>query len=48
MSLFIAGLAFVSPELQSQAKLGILVASVLSGFVGFFIIRWANKKIPSE
>ncbi len=44
MSLFISDLAFVTPELEAQAKLGILVASVFSGLIGFLIIRWANKK----
>ena len=43
MSLFIGGLAFENPELQAQAKLGILVASVFAGAVGFLLIRWANK-----
>jgi len=44
MSLFIAGLAFVSPELQDQAKVGIFVGSILSGFAGFFVLKYALKK----
>jgi NhaA family Na+:H+ antiporter len=42
MSLFIAGLAFGTPEaapLLTAAKLGILVASTLAGVVGYVICR---------
>jgi len=39
MSLFINELAFESPELRQQAKLGILVASVVAGGVGFLLLR---------
>ncbi|MDP2365797.1 MAG: Na+/H+ antiporter NhaA [Ignavibacteria bacterium] len=46
MSLFIANLAFSSEELLNTAKVGILAASLLSGIVGFVILRSAlNKKI---
>ena len=39
MSLFISSLAFgVSPELET-AKFGILVASLIAGIVGFFLLR---------
>jgi len=44
MSLFIAGLAFSSPELIVQAKLGILCASVTASFAGYYIIRSAGRK----
>ena len=43
MSLFISGLAFTDPLHVDQAKIGILVASVLASFVGFFIIKKAIK-----
>lgn len=43
MSLFISGLAFKDPLLQAEAKLGILVVSILGGVIGFLLIRWANK-----
>jgi NhaA family Na+:H+ antiporter len=43
MSLFISGLAFTDPVFQEQAKFGILIASILSGVVGFLVIRKANK-----
>ncbi len=42
MSLFIAGLAFRTPEtepLLTAAKLGILVASTLAGVIGYVIFR---------
>jgi Na+/H+ antiporter NhaA len=42
MSLFIAGLAFGTPEvapLLAAAKLGILLASTFAGVVGYFLCR---------
>lgn len=39
MSLFIAGLAFESEELLSQAKLGVLLASISAGFAGYFTLK---------
>jgi len=45
MSLFIANLAFTSPELLNISKVGILAGSLLSGSVGFIILKSAlNKK----
>jgi NhaA family Na+:H+ antiporter len=44
MSLFIAQLAFVQPELIEQAKLGILVASVVAGMIGYAWLRWGTPK----
>ncbi len=45
MSLFIANLAFNSPELLNISKVGILTGSLLSGIVGFIILKSAlNKK----
>jgi len=45
MSLFIANLAFASPELLDIAKVGILSGSLISGIVGFLILKFAlNKK----
>ncbi len=41
MSLFINELAFDSAALRQQAKLGILVASVAAGVLGFLILRFA-------
>ncbi|PKL19290.1 MAG: Na+/H+ antiporter NhaA [Spirochaetae bacterium HGW-Spirochaetae-5] len=43
MSLFIANLAFSSPELLDVAKVGILTGSLISGITGFFILKSALK-----
>jgi len=44
MSIFVADLAFIhSPELIFQAKIGILVASLLAGFFGYFWLRFIAK-----
>ena len=39
VSLFIAGLAFDDPDVESEAKAGILSASILAGVVGYFALR---------
>ena len=39
MSLFIAGLSFVQPELLEFAKLGIVAGSILAGVIGFVILK---------
>ncbi|MEH6681804.1 MAG: Na+/H+ antiporter NhaA [Sediminicola sp.] len=44
MSLFISELAFENEMLVAQAKIGILLASILASFIGFHIIRIAGKK----
>lgn len=47
MSLFINELAFRDPDYRQQAKLGILIASVLAGSIGYFLIRRTPKeRIP--
>lgn len=43
MSLFIANLAFVSPEHLDPAKIGILIGSLISGVAGYFILRSTLK-----
>lgn len=46
MSLFIANLAFNSEELLNISKIGILSGSLLSGIIGFIILKSAlNKKV---
>ncbi|WP_299063374.1 Na+/H+ antiporter NhaA [uncultured Polaribacter sp.] len=46
MAIFIAGLAFVSsPEYISSAKIGILLGSLISAILGYFILRSAAKKV---
>lgn len=47
MSLFIGGLAFEDKNYIEQAKIGVLSASVLASFIGYFLIRYANKKEPA-
>ena len=42
MSLFISGLAFSDPEPLAQAKLAILIASLVAGVVGFLFIYLTN------
>lgn len=39
MSLFVTDLAFTSSELITQAKVGILIASLVAGVVGFWLLR---------
>lgn len=39
MALFISGLAIKTPELETYSKTGILVASLISGFVGYSLLR---------
>jgi NhaA family Na+:H+ antiporter len=43
MSLFIAGLAFGESDSLATAKVGILIASLISGVVGFLILRSAPQ-----
>jgi Na+/H+ antiporter NhaA len=44
MSLFITSLAFVQPEFVEVAKVGILAGSIISGFVGWNLIRRSTAK----
>jgi NhaA family Na+:H+ antiporter len=44
MSLFIANLAFKSQELIQQAKMGILIASLIGGLVGFLFLYFSGNK----
>ncbi len=44
MSIFIALLSFKNPEYQVQAKFSILIASTISGLVGFLVLRRLSKK----
>jgi NhaA family Na+:H+ antiporter len=39
MSLFIAALAFLQPELLATAKLGVLIASLIAGSAGLIVLR---------
>ncbi len=44
MSLFIVNLSFDDQIIQEEAKIGILVASILSGFLGYFVLHSATRK----
>ncbi|MDF1874938.1 Na+/H+ antiporter NhaA [Sulfurimonas sp. SAG-AH-194-I05] len=45
MSIFVADLAFIGNDLLIfQAKTGILLASLVSGFIGYFLLRFLAKK----
>ncbi|WP_447951025.1 Na+/H+ antiporter NhaA [Chryseobacterium koreense] len=45
MSIFIALLSFRDhPEIQDEAKFAILVASMISGFAGYSLLRYVGKK----
>jgi NhaA family Na+:H+ antiporter len=46
LSLFITSLAFTTPEMIEQAKLGILMASGVAGLLGFFILKNAIQQQP--
>lgn len=47
MSLFVSNLAFVDIALSSHAKLGIFIASLLAGIIGFMLLsRVASRKTP--
>lgn len=46
VSLFIAGLAFDDAALGDQAKVGIFVASLLSGLLGYVILRSIGPTLP--
>jgi NhaA family Na+:H+ antiporter len=49
MSLFIGLLAFPGDLLlQSEAKIGILAGSLLSGLLGFAVLRFAHREAPDQ
>jgi NhaA family Na+:H+ antiporter len=48
MSLFIAALAFSQPALNEEAKIGILIASAVSGIVGFVLLRIGKPGAPAS
>jgi len=43
MSLFITSLAFTHEEYQTQAKIGIFVASIIGGIIGYLILNKNSK-----
>lgn len=46
MSLFIAGLAFQEAHLLAQAKLAILLASLIAGTGGYLFLRFSGTSSP--
>ncbi|MGI9598305.1 MAG: Na+/H+ antiporter NhaA [Acidimicrobiales bacterium] len=48
VSLFIGGLAFEDPAIVSQAKIGILAASVAAALLGAAILVGAGRRPPSD
>jgi NhaA family Na+:H+ antiporter len=46
MSLFVALLAFGDPAMQDQAKLGIIIGSILAGLLGYAVLASANRRGP--
>ncbi len=44
MSLFIVNLSFADELIREEAKIGILVASLLSGVCGYLVLRHATRK----
>ena len=48
MSLFIGGLAFSSPALNDQVKIGVLAGSVLSAITGYLVLRFASKPLAKQ
>ncbi|WP_238180916.1 Na+/H+ antiporter NhaA [Methylobacterium trifolii] len=47
MSLFIGGLAFDTPELATETKLGVLAGSVASGLLGALILVLAPRRVAA-
>lgn len=51
MSLFIGGLSFDSPDMMNQVRLGVLTGSLVSGVMGFIILKLApaeSAEPPAE
>ncbi|MBW3533997.1 MAG: Na+/H+ antiporter NhaA [Gemmatimonadetes bacterium] len=48
VSLFITGLAFTDPGTIAEAKVGILVASLTAGIVGFLVLRLVGGEYHGE
>ncbi len=47
MSLFIGGLAFISPALMAEVKMGVLAGSLLSALGGYALLRWTNRRVDT-
>lgn len=47
MSLFVSGLAFPGSPLIAQAKVGIVIASLVAGVVGAAVVWWSTRPVPA-
>jgi Na+:H+ antiporter, NhaA family len=48
MSLFITNLAFNSEEIINTAKVGILIASLVSGITGYLVLKFSKNETQTE
>lgn len=48
MSLFISSLAFINPDSEMQAKIGVLTATLTASVLGYFSILYANHKSQND
>lgn len=48
MSLFIGTLAFSDPEHAAAVRIGVLTGSILSGILGYFVLRMALNRVSSQ
>jgi Na+:H+ antiporter, NhaA family len=46
ISLFIAGLAYDDPVLNADAKIGVLIGSVLAAVIGSLALRYLGERLP--
>ncbi len=47
MSLFIGNLAFADPDQIETVKLGVITGSLVSGVLGYAVLRWASSPVPA-
>lgn len=47
MSLFIGGLAFDGSEQQTLLRVGVLGGSIVSGLIGFLLMKWATGRVAT-
>jgi NhaA family Na+:H+ antiporter len=48
MSLFIGGLAFTDPVLLNTVRAGVLIGSIVSGVVGYIVLRLPRACHPGR
>jgi Na+:H+ antiporter, NhaA family len=47
VALFMTGLSFDDPQLVDRAKIGVLAGSLLSGVLGYLVLRVGRPKAPT-